>query len=377
MADRIAIKKLTASDCTQFEAVFRKIGAGNQKSINLNAEVLTGQFYPSLASIALDTDNEVPLPILIFGPAGKGLHKLTRKIIKNPTYKNWRLNGEFISGPPGDMARYDEIKPGDLAVMIFKGVSSPTQMELVLVSQDDPKDVALHRALAKLFGNKSMISVSADQIAAAAAAASTPDSHPIYIAAADPDMDSALEDAAQSGISGTTKLLVNKGIKKVSASELAKARIKAERTGLDGEGLVNAYLTSKVVDKTIASYAWISSGHAVSPYDFELFTLTSQRELIDAKTTTGPFENVVHLSLSEVIEASGNVPYRLYRVFEINEDGGKLRISEDIREVAKIIKAIHETHMPEGIRVDGFSFTTATFKWGAEEYIARPEDDTP
>jgi len=26
---------------------------------------------------------------------------------------------------------------------------------------------------------------------------------------------------------------------------------------------------------------------------------------------------------------------------------------------------------------DGFSFTTATFKWGAEEYIARPEDDTP
>ena len=33
LADRIAIKKLTASDCTLFEAVFRKIGAGNQKTV--------------------------------------------------------------------------------------------------------------------------------------------------------------------------------------------------------------------------------------------------------------------------------------------------------------------------------------------------------
>lgn len=377
MADRIAIKKMTASDCTLFEAVFRKIGAGNQKSINLNADILTGQFYPNLAAIASETNNEVPLPISIFGPAGKGLHKLTRKIIKNPTYKNWRLNGEFISGPLGDVTRYDEMKPGDLAVMIFKGVAAPSQMELILVSQDDPTDASLHGALGALFANKSMIAVGADQIAMAAATASIPDSHPIYISASDPEMDSALEDAAQGGISGTAKLLTNKSSKRVSAADLAKAKLKAEQTGQDGEGLVNAYLAAKLASKTIFGYSWISLVNAVSPYDFEILTAANQRELIDAKTTTGPFENVIHLSLSEVIEAAGDVPYRLYRIYEINENGGKLRISEDIREIATSIKAIHEAHMPNGIRVDGFSFAIATFKWGAEEYIERPDDDAP
>ena len=47
MADRIAIKRLTASDCTLFEAVFRSIDAGNQKSINLNADVLIDRLYPA------------------------------------------------------------------------------------------------------------------------------------------------------------------------------------------------------------------------------------------------------------------------------------------------------------------------------------------
>jgi len=39
-----------------FEAVYRKIDAGNQKSINLNADVLTGRLYPNLASMAAVSD---------------------------------------------------------------------------------------------------------------------------------------------------------------------------------------------------------------------------------------------------------------------------------------------------------------------------------
>ena len=295
MAARIAIKRLTASDCTLFEAVFRSIGAGNQKSINLNADVLIGQLYPNLAAIAAATDNEIALVISIYGPDAKGAHKLSRKIIKNATYKNWRLNGEFIPGPPGDTSRYDNVKPGDLAIMAFKGDASPNGMDLIIVSQGAPSDAALHATLMPLFGNRSMIAVTPTQIAVAAGSAAVPETHPVYIAAADPEMEAALEDAAQGGIEGTGKLLKNKGSRKVSGSDFAKAKAKAELIGQNGEGLVNGYLAAKVAAGQIASYNWQSAENAIAPFDFDTLTKSSQRTLIDAKTTGGPFENVLHL----------------------------------------------------------------------------------
>ena len=210
MADRIAIKRLTASDCTLFEAVFRKIDAGNQKSINLNADVLIGRLYPDLAIAAAATDNQIALAISIYGPDAKAAHKLSRKIIKNTTYKNWRLNGEFIQGPPDDSTRYDDIRPGDLAIMAFNGIAVPSGMDLILVSQAASGDVALIAALMPLFGNRSMIEATPAQIAAAAVTAAVPKTHPIRVAASDPDTEAALEDAAQGGLAGTRKLLSNR-----------------------------------------------------------------------------------------------------------------------------------------------------------------------
>lgn len=375
MADRIAIKRLTPSDCTLFEAVFRKIDAGNQKSINLNADVLIGRLYPNLVATAAATDNEIALAISIYGPAGKGPHTLSRKIIKHATYKNWRLNGEFILGPTGDSTRYDDVKPGDLAIMAFKGEASPSGMDLIIVSQTNATDAALHSALMPLFGNKSMIAVTPAQIAAAAISASVPETHPVYIAAADPEMDAALEDAAQGGFVGVGKLLTNKGSRNVSGSDLAKAKANAELTGQDGEGLVNGYLAAKVAAGQLARFSWTSAENAVAPFDFDTITDAGQRTLVDAKTTRGPFKNVIHLSLAEIIEASQAVPYRIYRVFELNDDGGKLRISDDIRPLAQQLKTIHEAHIPPGIRVDGFSVDTSVLTWGAEEYVERPEDE--
>jgi hypothetical protein len=374
VADRIAIKKLTASDCTLFEAVFRKIGAGNQKSINLNADVLTGQFYPNLSTTAAASNNEIALAISLYGPSGKSAHNLSRKIIKNATYKNWRLNGEFIYGPPSDPTRYANIAPGDLAIMVFKGDLAPSGMDLIIVSQEDPSDAALHAELSSLFGNKSMMAVSPGIVANSAAAAAVPDGHPIFIAAADPEIDAALEDAAQGGEAGTSKLLKNKKGKKVSAADLAKAKSKAELTGRDGEGLVNAYLASLLAAGGISAYDWTSSQNAVSPYDFVTYE-AGTKTLIDAKATGGDFDNPIHLSLSEVVEAAGETPYRIYRVFNLNEDGGKLRISDDIRPMAQALKDIHEKHIPNGVRVDSFSIAASALSWGPEIYVERPESE--
>jgi hypothetical protein len=377
VVERIAVKRLTASDCTLFEAVFRKIGAGNQKSINLNADVLTGQLYPDLAAAAAMTDNQIPLPLVLYGPNAKDAHKITRKIIKNSTYKNWRLNGEFIYGPPDDPNRYDGVKPGDLAVMVFRGWPVPLGIDLILVSQTEPTDVALHKMLAPLLGNKSMVAVSPAQIAGAANEAAISVQHPVYVAAADPEMDAALEDAAQGGAAGIGRLLRNTSKRRVSGAELARAKARAEKTGQDGEGLVNGYLATKMAVGALKTFRWVSVDNAVSPYDFEMIGPSGQLTLLDVKTTCGPFDNVIHLSLAEIVEASGTVPYSVFRVFELDEEGGKLRCSDDIRPLAQRLKAIHEAHMPAGVRVDGFSVATSALEWGDEKYLKRQEDEAP
>ena len=336
--------------------------------------MLTGHLYPSLAAIAAASDNEIALPISIYGPAAKSAHKLSRKIIKNASYKNWRLNGEFIFGPPDDASRYDDVQPGDLVIMSFKGEAAPSGIDVIIVSQGNPADAALHTALTPFFDDKSMIAVTAAQIAAAAGKAAVPETHPVHIAAADPEMDAALEDAAHGGVEGTTKLLKNKGSWKLSSSDLAKAKAKADQIGQDGEGLVNSYLAARVAAGQLAKYEWTSNENAIAPFDFDTFTGAGLRTLIDTKTTAGPFNNVIHLSLAEIIEAAGTVPYRIYRVFEIDDNGGKLRISDDIRPLALTLKTIHEAHVPPGIRVDGFSVATNALTWGPVEHVERPED---
>ena len=100
MADHIAIKKLTASDCTLFDAVFRTIGAGNQKSINLNADVLIDRLFPSLSSPGTTTEIEIALPMVVYGPAGKGAHTVTRKIIKNQPIRIGVSTAKRFRGQP-------------------------------------------------------------------------------------------------------------------------------------------------------------------------------------------------------------------------------------------------------------------------------------
>ena len=86
MVDLLALKRLTASDLTFFERLFRTMKAGNQKSINSNADVLTGILYPGLDAFVSDAKDEIRFPLTIYGPAAAGAYRITRTMIKmNPT----------------------------------------------------------------------------------------------------------------------------------------------------------------------------------------------------------------------------------------------------------------------------------------------------
>ena len=110
---KLALKRLTKSDLTIFEWHFRNRNAGNQKSINLNADVFVNELYPAVPTVALTNGNEMPVSVSIFGPGVKTELALARKIIKGAAYKNWRLNGEFIFNPAGDPDRFNVLLPGD------------------------------------------------------------------------------------------------------------------------------------------------------------------------------------------------------------------------------------------------------------------------
>src|SRR5579859_7499939 len=96
---RLALKKLTASDLTLFEWHFQNRNAGNQKAINLNADVFVDRLFPGLPEVSRDFGGRLPIDLFLYGPGMASELNLQRKIIKLGEYKNWRLDGETIHNP--------------------------------------------------------------------------------------------------------------------------------------------------------------------------------------------------------------------------------------------------------------------------------------
>ena len=147
MFDKAALKRLTRSDLTFFEWHFRNRNAGNQKSINLNADVFIDALYPSLPTITRGIGDKVPIDLYLYGPGKKLAYNVQRKIIKGSSYKNWRLDGEFVYNPEDDPKRFDSLSPGDLALMLFEGDPHPVALSLFLLSAGNPDDEPLCREL--------------------------------------------------------------------------------------------------------------------------------------------------------------------------------------------------------------------------------------
>ncbi len=153
MTAKFALKRLTASDLTFFEWHYRQGRAGNQKAINLNADVLTGQLYPGLDGMARRRRNRLGIDIWIVGPAAAPPVNLQRKIIKGSGYKNWRLDGELVGNPEDQLERFGVLRPQDLALFRFEGEESyPDTLTIVLFSRTEQEDRPVFRELDEMLG---------------------------------------------------------------------------------------------------------------------------------------------------------------------------------------------------------------------------------
>jgi hypothetical protein len=354
-----------------FEWQFRTRNAGNQKSINLNADVFIDQMFPALPEAAADTNGRVPLDLSIYGPGYSGLHNLQRKIIKGGGYKNWRLDGEYINNPEDEPERYNILRPGDFAIFDFHGRIMPISAKLFLLAQTLPADRLVHQELSAVLDGRSMAAVSISQIQAIAGKIDD-DAHPFQ----ELTLDLELEDAALGGSRGMLALRRRPSTRTLGRDELEHARRAAEEVGKTGEELVSEYLGSLRASGAIQGFVWVSDVNAIAPYDF-LITLPSEQEVaVDVKSTNGEFQRPIHVSYAELVEMTANRRYDIYRVFAASEASASFRVAENTRGFAETALAELQ-RLPPGVRVDSVSVDTSCLNFGPVVRLRGPSlEDT-
>ncbi|MGN8095765.1 protein NO VEIN domain-containing protein [Methylobacterium sp. 22177] len=358
---KYAVKKLTMSDLTYFEQQFRRyqtaaraVGeqGSKQKAINLNADVLVDDLFP----LTRGTGNKqrFNMPLSIYGPGLRLLpHALNGKIISpGGGGKNWRLNGQLVANPDFDPTRYDGLAPGDLAVFGFEGDVAPTEVLLVLVSQNDPDDASINAALSAYLGNRKMAAMDAAILAPIVALSA--DQHPIR-ELLDPEADVALEDAALGSSEGVRRLRRRGASRRMSAEALQQARARAEAVGRSGEVLIDDWLQQEVAASRLRTATWIADVNAVSSWDFEVEGTDGTKQRIEVKATSGDFSRHIHISQAEIESAAERgARTDLYRLYGLTNDTATLRICKDIGGfAAEILAAV--AGLGEGIVPDGYT----------------------
>ncbi|UUX47987.1 hypothetical protein NUH88_11205 [Nisaea acidiphila] len=371
MPEKLTIKVLTASDLTFFDSFYKQNKKSNQKAINLNADVFAKEHYPDFAEASHGVDVELPVRVTVFGPGESDPYKFPRSVTKKSAYKNWRLNGAAVPDPEGDDGRFDSLSPNDIAVIEFIGDARPEAVRIVLIESGD--DAELHSRLqATQPAARSMWSTTRSLLDEIVTNAGVGPEHPIQALLKDEELQKTLEEGSLGTDETARRLRARKG-RIISREELTSAREKAERVGSDGETLANQLLTQMQKNGEFAAFEWTSTENAAAPWDFEVTGDDPTR--FDAKSTTYGFENPFHISGAEVAAAAEETPYRIIRVFDLDEDGANVRISEPMNELAKSILESSKTLPPE-VRPTGFTIHPSGLAWNEPIRVDRPDEPT-
>lgn len=143
-------------------------------------------------------------------------------------------------------------------------------------------------------------------------------------------------------------------------------------TGKKGELCLFHHFQENHKAGRIADFRWVSCHNAIAPYDFWVKSVTGETVLIDAKSTQGPFQNPIHVSLGELYEmAASEHEYRLYRLYELHGHSARLRVSSPMKEVALSILSVFES-LPAGVKADSVSLDPLSIPF-EEEVITIPD----
>ena len=130
----------------------------------------------------------------------------------------------------------------------------------------------------------------------------------------------------------------------------------------DGEALVNSWLAGPG-GADLDEFEWVASKAPLAPFDFESRS-GSERTLIEVKSTRSGHDQAFFISVGELRCAAGaSDPYRIYRVSELSEAGGVLRVSAPINALAEsIINWLDE--LPSGVGASSFRIQPSSLEFG-------------
>lgn len=363
---KFAIKRLRHTDLTFFKSYFKKTTGGKQKAINLDAAVFADTFFPKLSKSNPDRPTSVFFDLTIVGPNSAPPFILARKALIQQ--KNWRLNGEFVDDDDNPN-RFDLLAPDDLAVLAFDGSDEPIGVAMAVFAAGSHLDQPAFAALATLVGNSSMVSTDIDALNVAFQGLAADHSARLIL----PDAELA-EDLADAAVGSTTatdaivkKVAKGKVLKKITPADLEAAWHLQRKIGSDGEDLIAEMFENMVIGGAIKSYEHTSQLNPVSPYDFTVVGNDGATCVVEAKSTTGAFNRAFHISSAEVrAAAQSEVPYLVFRLFDLKSNHAKVRRSNDIRDFAK---GLLKQPLPVGVSVDCYSVSPDCLSWGPVEQL--------
>ena len=376
MKDKLALKRLTASDLTFFEWHFRNRNAGNQKAINLNADVFKERFYPLLNSFFRNRQNKIGIDLWVSGPAATEPMNLQRKIIKGRTYKNWRLDGELIYNPKEQPERFNILEAGDIALFAFDGEPELDTVTLVLVAHEAEADKTLFDKLDGVLLGQRMMAISADRLRVLCEEnPPVSDIHPVWRLMSDADIaEAGFVEVGLELAPAMERLVKSPRPMALSRDEFREIKERGEEIGRVGEELVDFYLSSRGQEGEISEHEWVSDKNAISPYDF-LIRYKGKWGNLEVKSTTRNFGREYSLSRGELQEmASGDEFYRIARVYEITAEGAKMRISGDMCEFGKAIVE-GSRNLPPGVKLDKAAITPDESMFSGEIVLSVPDSD--
>lgn len=153
---------------------------------------------------------------------------------------------------------------------------------------------------------------------------------------------------------------------KRSDEEFSNIQRIADENGSKGESIINYYLDYLKEQGKIRDFEWISKTDKFSPYDFCIMDANNEQVFLDVKSTNGEFNQRIFISDGELKQiAFGKERYDLYRVYEMNDQVSKLRISIEVRVFAKKILEVFEG-LPEGVIPYSVSISPSSLQFDPE-----------
>jgi len=356
---RVAAKQLTASDLTFFASHFHRPGQrSKQKAINLNADVFVLRFYPGLR----DRFTEIHFGLTIVGPGVTPPYTVSRKALRSPGAKNWRLNGELINDPPEEPGRFDNLAEGDIAILSFEGAERPERVVMVLVSaQSDPELHGSISSMAHFEARQSMRPLTFAQLQrlVETTRSSYEVKHPLDLLLRADTVEDVIYGSAQAQEAAVAS--DGRGMM-ISPESLRRNATEASETGQHGEEAFERWLIQEGCEES--DFEWVSQTHARAAYDFTVAAPTWEqsdtRLYVDVKSTRGTHATPLHMTMAEVLWAAQHTRYRIARVSSLSENAAEIRILSGVSDVCQdLLESI--SGLPDGISVDSFEMNPSLF----------------